>query len=969
MTSVWFWPAAVSGPTRTPTARTEVVLALLRAAGAFITVTGLLAISGASLAPHSAMPARATVGWSLAILATALAVFAGVVLGRHSDVTLRRLGLALTIADLATYVVYTSAFHGVAGAGTFLGLFVLVEGPIRFGALGAVGVGAPLAIAAIRWPQVDVSGRPPSAAETVILVVLIAGVTAVTRLVWRHGAQGGRALQEQWAVAFAHCPSGMALLDAGGRLLDANAAFARIVGRAPEELAGVALSALVDGDNLTLGGSLRREAVVERPGGDPTWVLLVLTALSPGRGPSTAARFVVQLEDITERKGFESQLSHQATHDPLTGLGNRLLFMQIVDAAISRREPVALLYVDLDRFKQVNDVLGHGAGDELLREVVRRITHVVRPGDVVCRVGGDEFAVLCFDAWDTADAVRVGERIVTALDAPVRLPGGDMLVSASVGVALPGDAKGSGESVVADADTAMYRAKQAGGARVHVFTAPMRAAIRRRHDVETNLRAAMDDGQLRLFYQPLVDLRTGSFCGVEALLRRRAPGGEFLPPGDAIEVAEESDLIVDLGAWVIREALGQLASWPEPAADGEMVVGLNVSTRELTRPGFAQAVGDLLAAYHVPAGRVCLEVTETALAGDVDLVVSALHDLRTFGVRLAIDDFGTGHASLTYLARFPVDYVKVDRSFITGLGVDPTCEVIVASVVAMAHALGMRVVAEGVETLAQLESVLAAGCDIAQGYLFARPAPAAQAAIQLANAVPWPVTLADRRSTADVTVVRPSVQMARRYRLLLDLARDVTVRLDLEEVLARTFAALRQLLDFSGGSIQLVDGQEVGIVAAVPAPTAEALAARIPLGAGVGGRIALTGEPRYIPDILDDPVVSPARRKQSASTGVRSYFGVPLILEGHVFGLIQVDSTQVDAFTEEDRFMVLAFTPIVAAALQNARTFERDSAALLVGGPRHPAPSAASGASAPSGASGSAGASGPSVPLPRPREG
>ena len=518
-------------------------------------------------------------------------------------------------------------------------------------------------------------------------------------------------------------------------------------------------------------------------------------------------------------------------------------------------------------------------------------------------------------------AVEVAERIVTTLREPVIVDGHEIVIHVSVGVCTPSSGAYDVHSLVADADTAMYRAKHAGGNRVAVFSPPMRRARERHARTDSALRQALRDETLELHYQPIVNLRSGQFDGVEALLRW--PGGDT---EHAIAVAEESDLITLLGEWVMTHAASD--------APAEMI-GVNVSVRQLIRPGFADVVRRILDDAGVEPQRLCLEVTETGLADNIDAVVAALHQVREVGARVAIDDFGTGHASLTYLARFPVDIVKVDRSFVQGLGNDAASGVIVRSVAAMAHALGMTVIAEGVESLNQLEIVLEAGCDAAQGFLFSRPVPRQRCAETLANAVPWPVGFSKRRPRATALPVAPVVEPARRYRLLLDLARDITGRLDQNEVLASTFTALRQLLTFGGGSIQLVDasGEFVRLAAADPAPTPDAYETKIPVGQGIGGRIVASGEPRYIPDILTDPDV-PSWRATSA--GVRSYFGVPLITEGTVIGVLQIDSQEIDPFSEEDRFTVLAFTPIVAAAIQTARLFEREAAQALMPSPRKP---------------------------------
>lgn len=462
--------------------------------------------------------------------------------------------------------------------------------------------------------------------------------------------------------------------------------------------------------------------------------------------------------------------------------------------------------------------------------------------------------------------------------------------------------------------------------------APTRsAAARERQAVTGRLRDALRRGRLGVHYQPVVDLHTGRFGAVEALLR--LPEGTAADVETAIHAAERSDLIVRLGEWVLHAAVSDHGGLR--ASAGPLGLAVNVSTRQLVHADFLDALLALVEGAGLEPAGLCLEVTETALADHVEPVVERLSRLRDLGFRLAIDDFGTGHASLTYLARFPVHVVKVDRSFVVGLGADEASGIIVRSVVAMAHALGMTVTAEGVETLSQLEFVLDAGCDAAQGYLFAPPVEPGRCAELLTGSVPWPVTLSGRRSRPDQARPALLVDPARRYRLLLELARDVAGRLRLDDVLRTTFVALHQLVDFDGGSIQLVDGGFIGLAAADPQPTGEALRARIPLGQGVGGRIAVTGEPRYLGDITADADVPAQRLAQSVSGGVRSYFGVPLIADGAIIGVLQIDSAHVDAFSEEDRFTVLAFAPLVAAAVHNAQAFARHTTAPLPRDGRH----------------------------------
>ena len=747
----------------------------------------------------------------------------------------------------------------------------------------------------------------------------------------RFGVAGGH-----FEVAFHRSPSGLALLDAHGRVVQANSALYGLchldaakgvegrdfIGLLPIDVRAKVETAFAGANDEGSPGCRTELHLLQ--GTTEQWLLVAITPLhlDDDEFPA-AARALVQIDDITDQRTMERHLAAQSARDPLTALGNRVLLFESLDYATKTGAALrsTVLFLDLDRFKWVNDTLGHDAGDVVLIEVANRLRALVRPGDLVTRVGGDEFVVVLRELFSAEEAVDVAERVVQSLREPIKLAAHNVTVLGSVGVSLPGLASEDGQSRVADADSAMYRAKQAGGNRAEVFTPPMRVARERALEMDSALREALATEALELWYQPIVNLRTGAFDGVEALLRW--PGRDTEVEA-AISVAEKTDLIVALGEWVMTRALRD-----NPGG----LLEVNVSVRELIRPKFTDGIIKALETAGLAPSRLCIEVTETSIVENIDSVVEALHELRAAGIRVAIDDFGTGHASLTYLAKFPVDIVKVDKSFVRGLGNDPASGVIVRSVAAMAHALGMTVIAEGVESLNQLEIVLEAGCDAAQGYLFSRPVSRQKCVETLANAVPWPVGFSGQRASAPSRQSTPTVEPARRYRLLLDLARDVTGRLDLNEVLASSFVALRQLLPFGGGSIQLLDesGAVVRLAAADPPATPEAYETLIPVGQGIGGRIVSSGEPRYIPDILLDPDV-PAWRATSA--GVRSYFGVPLITEGASIGVLQIDSPDVDPWSEEDRFTVLAFTPIVAAAIQNARLFEREAAAAMLPRPR-----------------------------------
>jgi diguanylate cyclase (GGDEF)-like protein len=443
-----------------------------------------------------------------------------------------------------------------------------------------------------------------------------------------------------------------------------------------------------------------------------------------------------QISDFADRVAVaissawrDEQLYQQAHFDSLTGLPNRLLLRDRLTQEIARcqREAgsFALLFIDLDHFKDVNDTLGHTSGDAVLKEAARRISLCLRESDTVSRLGGDEFNVILTQIQHPQDARRVGEHIVKSLSEAFVVNGQNSFLSASIGIALyPGDGK-SAEALIKNADTAMYRAKSGGRAQAVYFEENMNAMAVARVTLDRELRRAIDQGELKLLYQPLVDLRTGGNCGAEALLRWEHPELGAVPPAQFIPVAEESGYIEQIGRWVLHEACNQMKQWQ---ADGVAPARLavNVSGRQFRKPGLVDLVAECTQAAGIAPSCLELEITETVLIDHGPGVEQMLRDLAAIGVSISLDDFGTGFSSMAYLKRFAVHTVKIDRVFVEGLGRDADSEAIVAAIVAMAHALGKSVTAEGIETAEQWSLLCKLGCDRAQGFTFSRPLPAAQ---------------------------------------------------------------------------------------------------------------------------------------------------------------------------------------------------------------------------------------------------
>ena len=434
----------------------------------------------------------------------------------------------------------------------------------------------------------------------------------------------------------------------------------------------------------------------------------------------------------------ESRLQYLAHTDPVTGLPNRHAFNGRLAFALDRvsRFPgsVALLLIDLDNFKLVNDSFGHQSGDLLLSTIATRFTDVLRHGDIVCRMGGDEFAVILEDTDGQEEAVRMGEKLLRAAISPVVVGGQEVFMSASIGISFsPGDAQDA-EELIRTADTALYAAKARGKAGLALFDPAMNNKAQHRLSLESRLRHAIKDRNFVLHYQPQVDLASGRIVGVEALLRWN-DGGRLVPPNDFIPVAEDSGLIIPIGEWVLQEACAQARRWLDQGLP-PISMAVNLSARQFDNPGLLQVVMAAAAAARLDPATLELEITESALMRNTANSTRMLVQLSEIGFKLAVDDFGTGYSSMGYLKRFPIHRLKIDRSFVTDIDTDPDDAAIVDAIIAMSHALGLKVIAEGVETQAHYAMLQRLGCDLGQGYLMSRPVPAADLERRLADVPP-----------------------------------------------------------------------------------------------------------------------------------------------------------------------------------------------------------------------------------------
>jgi diguanylate cyclase (GGDEF)-like protein/PAS domain S-box-containing protein len=535
--------------------------------------------------------------------------------------------------------------------------------------------------------------------------------------------------------------------DLRSRYVLVNRAFAELYDRTPESCLGLDDESLVadaaavgrihaaDRRILQTGRGMQVEDALVRDGVTRHYLIVK----NPYRDAHGRVLGIVGIAtDITHLKVARDRLLHEALHDALTGLPNRALFLEELQLAIDRRRrrPRAgftVLFLDLDRFKVINDSLGHLAGDALLVELARRLVQCVRPGDRVARLGGDEFTVLLDGLDDATSAARIADRIQASFDAPFAIGGREVFTSASIGVALSCSGYEDPAAVLRDADLAMYRAKARGGARTEVFDAGMHAAALARLELETDLRRALERGEFRLHYQPLHDADGSRVVGCEALLRWDHPRRGLLAPGSFLDVAEETNLTVPLGAWVLEEACRQVRAWEAAGGPARQVhVAVNLSRRQLLGPGLVNAVRRTLRETGLAPHRLTLEITENVLMQDADAAVAVLDELKRLGVRLVMDDFGTGYSSLSYLRRFPLDGLKIDRAFVMGMDERENLE-LVRTIISLARNLRLDVVAEGVEDARQWRQLRALGCDAVQGYFFSVPLDAEAAGRLLAR--------------------------------------------------------------------------------------------------------------------------------------------------------------------------------------------------------------------------------------------
>jgi diguanylate cyclase (GGDEF)-like protein/PAS domain S-box-containing protein len=735
--------------------RVRLMLDVVITSGAMITLT-LLAIPNA-YAPLAvggvALPAGIGMLGDAMVLAAAITLWLRGAVTRWPD-ALAPLALAALAHVAAQLAVGSGTAIGRVGYGlhvvpfALLGLAatrhraslitvgILCGTTRRLSFLPTVAAGA--ALSTLLWATVTPGHTPRLAA---VVGAIIVGLAALLRQIL--GLRQEVAEREQHAIEAAdrrlaalvhHGGDMLSIVDPDSTVRYASPSHRRIMGLTPDALIGRRLIEQVHAGDLAAaescltmlldGGAHHESCVVRLRDGAGRWRWIESVATNLMHEPSIGG-IVINSRDVTERKEMEARLLEQALLDPLTQLGNRRLLSDRVSHALARRtrrsSDVALLLLDLDHFKFVNDTLGHANGDLLLISVAARLRGALRSEDTIARLGGDEFAVLLEDLENSSEADATAERIQRALEQPFVLAEREVFVRASIGIAWATDGQ-QVDDLLTDADVAMYSAKSAGRGCTERYSSEMRASVAERLEVEADLRHALQRDELDLHYQPVIHLESGRIVGAEALIRWRHPVKGVMLPLRFIPVAEESDLIVSIGQFVLRQAARDAARFRASTPDAAALrVAVNLSARHFLSPHLVHEVRAVLEHEAIPGSALAIELTETVLADNEVLIAARLQSLRDLGVCIALDDFGTGYSSLNYVRRFPIDILKVDKSFVSGVGHDSSNDGVTRAIVSIGQSLSLRTVAEGVETLEQMERLRDLGCLLAQGYLFSPP--------------------------------------------------------------------------------------------------------------------------------------------------------------------------------------------------------------------------------------------------------
>ncbi len=600
----------------------------------------------------------------------------------------------------------------------------------------AVAVGfALLLVAELRQWSEPLGGLVLGAAALTLLV-LARQLVAVRETSVVLAQTAARESEARFRALVQHSSDVITILEVDGTVRYVSPSVERLLGHYADDVVGTRLTELIHPTDipkaLAAFGDVARASGPSAPitwrlrCADSSWLYVENIATNLLDEP-TVAGVVLNTRDVTDRKALEEQLTHQAFHDPLTNLANRALFRDRVEHALARtnREPhtVAVLFLDLDNFKTINDSFGHAAGDRLLVLAAERLQQCLRASDTAARLGGDEFAILIEDAPNSDTVTQVAERIAAALQRPFVMGEGEMFINVSIGIANT-EGTESAEELLRNADVAMYTAKSRGKGLYAIFEQSMHVAVLERLELEADLRRAVERQELSVHYQSIVDLNSGRITGVEALLRWSHPRRGFVPPSVFIPIAEESGLIVPIGRWVLHRACWQARQWQlQYAGEPPLSVTVNMSARQVQQPGLVTEVADALRDSGLPPDNLVVELTESVLMANTEQTLDRLQDLRMMGVQIAIDDFGTGYSSLSYLQRFPIDVLKIAKAFVDRIGPASDDAALARVIIALGRTLRLRTVAEGIENGQQLAILRQLGCELGQGYFFAKPLP------------------------------------------------------------------------------------------------------------------------------------------------------------------------------------------------------------------------------------------------------
>ena len=650
-------------------------------------------------------------------------------IGSEKNQKLEYVGTNLTGSTLLTGAAVRPAgwYLTKSGRSDGLGRLVFYRSLRDFPLIVAVGLGTHELFAGVNAKRADYN---IVASGLTLLIVIVIGLSFRDRIRLERASRQLQLQNVRFDAALNNMGQGLAMVDADQKLVVCNSAYAEMFRLVPEEVKpGTPLDRVID-NKIARGCHPRMTSneYAEQRLSIPKKIehLPDNRDVLVSSQPMSGGGWVTTYEDVTERLRSEARIAHMARHDALTDLPNRAFFLERLNERIDElaRDGThfSVFMLDLDGFKLVNDTLGHGAGDALLRAVADRLRFCVRQEDIVARLGGDEFAILQRSLIDQRwDAVALADHVIETLSEPYDLGGREICISTSVGIAMAPAQGRTSEELLGNADLALYQSKLSGRDRCCVFEPSMDTRSRLRRELQSDLRQALQKNEFELHYQPIFDIATQRCIGMEALLRWRRGSRELVPPDEFIPIAEETGLISPIGEWVLRTACRDARSWPE-----QVSLAVNLSSAQFGKGDLGKAVSGALAATGFPAERLELEITESILLGRTESNVRLLRELKELGAKIVLDDFGTGYSSLTYLSSFAFDKVKIDRSFVSAITDRPDCLVIVNSVINLAHSLEMKVVAEGVETEEQLAILRAAGCPQAQGYLFSRPKPAAE---------------------------------------------------------------------------------------------------------------------------------------------------------------------------------------------------------------------------------------------------